>query len=92
MVPSFSMISQITAAGYKLVSLQRSTAASVWPFLSLTPPFFARTGKRWPGLMKSAGFDAGLVINWAVMDLSNADIPVLVPCSFTASIASRNAV
>jgi hypothetical protein len=42
--------------------------------------------------MKSAGFEAGLVISWAVMDLSKAEIPVLVPCSLIASIASRKAV
>jgi hypothetical protein len=40
------MISQIMAAGYKLVSLQRSTAASVWPFLSKTPPFYCKDWKK----------------------------------------------
>ena len=44
-VPSSFMISQTTPDGLRPASRARSTAASVWPIRSSTPPGFARSGK-----------------------------------------------
>ena len=49
-VPSSFMISQTTPDGLSPASRARSTAASVWPMRSSTPPGFARSGKHVPGL------------------------------------------
>src|SRR3954466_6327619 len=54
-VPSSLMISQITPAGDNPARRARSTAASVWPRRSSTPPLRARSGKKWPGRWKSDG-------------------------------------
>ena len=86
------MISQIIATGGRSHSLHKSTAASVCPFLSKRPPFFDKTGKRCPGFIKSDEVELGFATSCAVIERSNADIPVEVPYSVTASIASRNAV
>ena len=48
------MISQITPAGIRPASRARSTAASVWPVRSRTPPSFAFSGKTWPGWTRSS--------------------------------------
>ena len=52
-VPSSLASSQMTATGGKPASLQRSTAASVWPERISTPPSLATSGKTWPGRTKS---------------------------------------
>ncbi len=52
-VPSSFMISQTTPAGFSPASRARSTAASVWPERSSTPPGRARSGKTWPGRTRS---------------------------------------
>ena len=49
------MISQITPAGIRPASRARSTAASVWPARSSTPPSLAFSGKTWPGWTMSLG-------------------------------------
>jgi hypothetical protein len=63
-VPSSFMISQITPAAYNPASLARSTAASVWPRRSGTPPGQARSGKTCSGLAKSS---ASLVASMAAL-------------------------
>ena len=50
MVPSSFMISQITADGLTPASRATSTAASVWPARTSTPPSRAIRGKMWPGI------------------------------------------
>ena len=55
------MISQITAAGLRPARRARSTAASVWPVRSSTPPGLALSGKTWPGWTRSRGADAGSI-------------------------------
>ena len=51
MVPSSFMISQITPAGLSPARRARSTAASVWPARTSTPPSLATSGNTWPGVM-----------------------------------------
>ena len=53
-VPSSLASSQMAATGGRPASLQRSTAASVWPERMSTPPSLATRGKTWPGRTKSA--------------------------------------
>ena len=69
-----------------------STAASVCPALLSTPPFLALNGKIWPGLLKSSGFDKGLIATCIVLALSSAEIPVVTLFSGPASIETVNAV
>ena len=45
MRPSWFIISQITALGFKFANLEISTDASVCPALSNTPPDLATKGK-----------------------------------------------
>ena len=52
-VPSSFMTSQTTPAGVRPARRARSTAASVWPVRSRTPPGFARSGNTWPGCTRS---------------------------------------
>ena len=61
MVPSSFIISQITPYGNlsEVAILARSTAASVCPALTKTPPSLAKSGNIWPGLTKSFGLDLG---------------------------------
>ena len=49
MVPSSRMISQITPDGLSPARRETSTAASVWPARTSTPPGRATSGKTWPG-------------------------------------------
>ena len=49
------MISQITPAGLRPARRARSTAASVWPVRSSTPPGLAFSGKTCPGCTRSRG-------------------------------------
>ena len=68
----------------------RSTAASVWPARTSTPPSRARSGKMWPGRARSDGLVFGLIAARTVAARSAAEMPVLVPR--LASIATQNAV
>ena len=54
-VPSSFMTSQITPAGCSPARRARSTEASVWPVRSSTPCGRARSGKTWPGWIRSLG-------------------------------------
>ena len=78
-VPSGFMISQTTPAGVRPARRARSTAASVWPIRSRTPPWRARSGKTWPGWTRSSGFELGLIATWIVRARSCAEIPVVTP-------------
>ena len=89
MVPSSSMISQQTPHWVRPARRSRSTVASVWPFLTSTPPRRAISGNTWPGRRKSSGFDAGSVHFIMVNDRSFAEIPVVVS---TWSMETVNAV
>ena len=51
--PSSPAISTMAPAGRRPASRARSTAASVWPLRTRTPPGLARSGKMWPGRTKS---------------------------------------
>ena len=73
------MISQITADGFKPASLDISTAASVCPALTSTPPSFALRGNTWPGVARSLGPDNGFIAVEIVNALSCAEIPVVTP-------------
>ena len=77
--PSSSSTSQITPAGEQPASRARSTAASVWPARRRTPPGIARSGKMWPGLVRSSGRAAGSTRVRTVTARSNADVPVVTP-------------
>ena len=61
MVPSSFMISQITPAGKSPARRAMSTAASVWPARTSTPPSRATSGKTWPGLTISRQSFSGLM-------------------------------
>jgi hypothetical protein len=57
----------------------RSTAASVCPGRTITPPCLYRSGKMCPGLLKSSGCELGSAIARSVAARSAAEIPVEVP-------------
>src|SRR5919106_12131 len=90
MVPSSFMTSQITPAGVSPASRARSTAASVCPARSRTPPRRAFSGKTWPGCTRSCRSDAGSIAILMVRARSAAEIPVVTP--WRASIDTVNAV
>ena len=72
-VPSSFMISQTTPAAFRPASRARSTAASVWPERSRTPPGRARSGNTWPGVARSGRpFDASIA-TWIVCERSCRD-------------------
>ena len=75
--PSSSTISAIAATGVSPASFSRSTAASVWPSRSRTPPSAARSGRMWPGRIRLVGVDAGSASTRRVCARSDALIPVL---------------
>ena len=58
-VPSSFRISQITPAGIKPLICAKSTAASVCPARTNTPPFCERNGKICPGWTMSSGRTSG---------------------------------
>ena len=74
--PSSCNTSQITATGAQPASTARSTAASVCPRRSSTPPRRARNGNTWPGRRKSLGRDAGSSTRRIVSARSAAPIPL----------------
>ena len=90
MVPSSFMISQITADGLRPASRASSTAASVWPARTSTPPSRAISGKMWPGIDRSARVAAGSIATWTVRARSAAEMPVVTPSR--ASMLTVNAV
>ena len=77
-VPSSLIISQHSPHCFNPASLHRSTVASVCPFLSRTPFFFARSGNICPGRLKSSGFAFSSTHFMAVTERSAAEIPVVV--------------
>src|SRR5687768_7270144 len=78
-VPSSFMISQMTPAGLRPASRERSTAASVWPARCKTPPDLALKGKTWPGITRSSGPVASSTATRQVWARSAAEIPVETP-------------
>ena len=88
-VPSSFMISQITPAGYRPAMRERSTAASVWPARTITPPSRARSGETCPGRARSPGVVCGLIAASTVAARSAAEMPVPAPFR---SIGTQNAV
>ena len=89
-MPSSFIISQITAAGFFLASLEISIDASVCPALTNTPPSLPIIGKTCPGETISFFFTFLLVATLIVFALSLAEIPVEIP--FLASIDTVKAV
>ena len=73
------MTSQITPDGLRPASRARSTAASVCPVRSSTPPALAFSGKMWPGWTRSRGRAAGSIATWIVCARSCAEMPVVMP-------------
>jgi len=89
-VPSSFMISQITPAGVSPASRARSTAASVWPVRSSTPPSRATSGKTWPGETMSWDPQEVSIATATVRARSAAEMPVVTPSR--ASIETVKAV
>ena len=84
------MTSQITPAGLSPARRARSTAASVWPARSSTPPARLFSGKTCPGWTRSRGRLSGSIATWMVCARSCADMPVVTPSR--ASIETVNGV
>jgi hypothetical protein len=78
-VPSSFMISQTTPAGSSPASRARSTAASVCPARSRTPPGFASQREHVAGLHESLRPRLGIDRTWIVAARSAAEIPVVTP-------------
>ena len=76
MVPSVRMISQMAPAGARPAARARSTAASVWPVRTSTPPERARNGNTWPGRARSSGRVCGSTAARMVAARSGAEMPV----------------
>ena len=74
------MISQMMPDGPRPASRERSTAPSVCPVRTNTPPLRARSGKTWPGTMKSSGRASGRVACRIVVARSSAETPRVTPC------------
>ena len=89
-VPSSFITSQITPAELRPASRARSTAASVWPARSSTPPRRARSGNTCPGSTRSSRPFDGSIATWIVRARSWAEMPVEMPSR--ASIETVNAV
>ena len=90
MVPSSRMISQITPDGLRPASRATSTAASVWPARTSTPPGRATSGKTWPGETRASGPLVESIATAMVRARSAALIPVVMPSR--ASIETVKAV
>jgi hypothetical protein len=76
MLPSSATTSPMTPTGASPASRVSSTAASVWPARSRTPPSTARSGRMWPGRMTLAGVDSGSASTLSVCARSEALMPV----------------
>ena len=79
MDPSSFMISQITPAGFRPARREMSTAASVWPARTRTPPSRATRGKTWPGETMSSAPLVGSTATAMVWARSCAEMPVVTP-------------
>jgi hypothetical protein len=79
-VPSSLTSSQMTPTGGRPASLQRSTAASVWPERISTPPFARNQREDVPGSHEIVAPALGLARLRAVSVRSSAEMPVVVPC------------
>lgn len=77
--------SAITAAGDLPARRQRSTAASVCPRRSRTPPTRARSGKTCPGRRKCSGRADGSARRRQVRERSWAEIPVVTVGSWAST-------
>eukprot|EP00282_Hemiselmis_andersenii_P030598 CAMPEP_0169478866 /NCGR_PEP_ID=MMETSP1042-20121227/28702_1 /TAXON_ID=464988 /ORGANISM="Hemiselmis andersenii, Strain CCMP1180" /LENGTH=200 /DNA_ID=CAMNT_0009593359 /DNA_START=68 /DNA_END=667 /DNA_ORIENTATION=- len=73
-------ISHSTPTGSNPASREKSTPASVCPSLATTPPLTALSGNTWPGRQKSPAVLLGSAIARNVAALSDALIPVVIPC------------
>ncbi len=91
MEPSGFMISQITPPGSKPAIRARSTAASVCPARTRTPPSRARSGNTCPGRARSRGRALGSIAVRMVCARSAAEIPVETPSSRVDRFAERGA-
>src|SRR6266545_1355502 len=89
-VPSSFITSHTTPAGLRPARRARSTAASVCPARSSTPPGRALSGKTCPGWTRSCGPLLGSIATWIVRERSPAEIPVETPSR--ASIETVKAV
>ncbi len=78
MLPFFVMISQMTPAGVSPARRARSTAASVCPARTSTPPSRARSGEMCPGRSRSCGLVPGATAVRMVAARSAAEMPVVV--------------
>ena len=90
MLPSGFMTSQMTPAGWQPARRARSTEASVCPVRSSTPPERARSGKMWPGWIRSRAPMAGSTATLIVCARSAVEMPVAMPSR--ASIETVKAV
>ena len=89
-VPSSFITSQMTPAALSPASRAMSTAASVWPARTRTPPSRARSGKTWPGVAMSVAPERGSMATATVRARSWAEMPVVTPSR--ASIDTVKAV
>ena len=89
-VPSSCMISHITPEGLSPAKREISTAASVWPARTSTPPSLARKGNTWPGVTISSLVLLPSMATLTVRARSPAEMPVVTPCR--ASIDTVKAV
>ncbi len=78
-MPSSFITSQITPAGFRPARRARSTAASVCPARSRTPPARLFSGNTWPGWTRSRGALSGSIATWIVCARSWAEMPVVTP-------------
>ena len=74
--PSSATTSAIAPTGSRPARRMSSTAASVWPPRSRTPPSTARSGRMWPGRMTLDGRRAGSASTLSVCARSDALMPV----------------
>ena len=79
MVPSSWTSSTIIPTAGRPAIRVRSTAASVWPRRSSTPPAFARSGSTCPGRIRSVGTEPGSARTVRVRARSAAEMPVVTP-------------
>ena len=84
------MISQITPDGLSPARRETSTAASVWPARTSTPPGRATSGKTWPGETMASALLALSIATAMVRARSAAEMPVVTPSR--ASIETVKAV
>ncbi len=79
MEPSSFIISEIAPTGVFPARRVRSTAASVWPRRTRTPPSRARSGTTWPGRLRSPAAVSGSPSTRMVRARSAAEMPVVTP-------------